>query len=377
MHDVRRQRNESASGDQRRAIPDSPGTLTAGDDASRQVPAQSEPGLRTGTPENDTQASRKPSAAERFRRRMEKWARRAASGVAGKPKPEPKPILASVHSDDSPQAFSRQWWGARVQVTPGGCFEWSLTRSSNGYGLLGAFGRKFLAHRKAYETLVGPIPNGMFVLHLCDNPPCVNPDHLVVGTCRDNSRHMVERGRCRSPLGEEHARSKLTNAQADDIRRRFDAGECPSGIAALFGVSPWTVVQIGRRTAWRHLLPDYDEREPADYTPLAVHTIPGQDGSCPHCGFKYPTRVRVGSSTRVRCVRCSSFIENTVEANGRRQTVGQWAKETGIARQCINTRIADGWDPALAVTTPKGARKADAHAAAGMRPRGSSQRKRK
>lgn len=83
-------------------------------------------------------------------------------------------------------------------VTPRGCWEWSGSRNADGYGIftatrLGLANAR--AHRLLYELAVGPIPEGLLLRHSCDNPPCVNPDHLIPGTQDDNMKDMVERGR--------------------------------------------------------------------------------------------------------------------------------------------------------------------------------------
>ena len=80
---------------------------------------------------------------------------------------------------------------ARIIVTESGCWEWQGSRLPSGYGRLG---HRYV-HRAMYEVSHGPIPDGLFVLHACDNPPCCNPDHLRVGTAKDNSRDAVDRKR--------------------------------------------------------------------------------------------------------------------------------------------------------------------------------------
>lgn len=79
-----------------------------------------------------------------------------------------------------------------------GCWEWTGHRSSVGYGCLKVFGSMKDAHRFAYELYKGPIPDGLHVLHSCDNKLCVNPSHLSLGTHADNMRQAAERGRMRS-----------------------------------------------------------------------------------------------------------------------------------------------------------------------------------
>lgn len=91
------------------------------------------------------------------------------------------------------------------------CWEWTAGRFNHGYGVFCASSKKraALAHRVSYELCIGPIPEGLHVLHSCDNPPCVNPAHLSVGTNQDNCQDKVARGR--SVSGPEHHQSKKTH----------------------------------------------------------------------------------------------------------------------------------------------------------------------
>jgi hypothetical protein len=78
---------------------------------------------------------------------------------------------------------------------PKGCWEWQAAKSSFGHGRAKIGGKLYSPHRLAYEKHFGPIPTGKMVLHKCDNPSCVNPDHLFIGTARDNVRDMMSKGR--------------------------------------------------------------------------------------------------------------------------------------------------------------------------------------
>ena len=82
------------------------------------------------------------------------------------------------------------------------CWEWQGMKKKDGlpYGLVKIFFRRFYAHRVAWELTNGPIPKGLNVLHRCDNPVCVRPSHLFLGTQADNIADMVSKGRNRSPL---------------------------------------------------------------------------------------------------------------------------------------------------------------------------------
>ena len=83
----------------------------------------------------------------------------------------------------------------RYAVSDIGCHVWQGTRNQNGYGTFHHKGKNPLAHRLAWSAVNGSIPTGMFVMHKCDNPPCINPEHLMLGTAADNARDMVEKGR--------------------------------------------------------------------------------------------------------------------------------------------------------------------------------------
>ena len=90
----------------------------------------------------------------------------------------------------------------RVDKT-GDCWLWTGSLNATGYGTIGKGGRGngiYLAHRVSFELHHGPIPDGLFVIHSCDNPPCVNPAHLRAGTSRDNMQDAISRGRWTSPM---------------------------------------------------------------------------------------------------------------------------------------------------------------------------------
>lgn len=129
------------------------------------------------------------------------------------------------------------------------CIEWDGARSS-GYGVFNdkATRKNIYAHRRAYAIAYGPIPDGMFVRHKCDNPPCVNPDHLELGTHADNMRDMVARGRSRT--GERHHAARLTAADVREIRA---SPESNADIAERFGITRIYAWQVRARRTWRHV----------------------------------------------------------------------------------------------------------------------------
>ncbi len=126
------------------------------------------------------------------------------------------------------KSLSERLW-SRVN-RDGDCWEWTGYRRESGHGQLsGPDGKRLTSpHRVAYELECGPIPEGMVVMHKCDNPPCCNPDHLELGTQADNLRDMFAKGRHRTGrlTGERHGKSKLTDAQRVEIRERYDPEFC-------------------------------------------------------------------------------------------------------------------------------------------------------
>lgn len=152
-----------------------------------------------------------------------------------------------------PQPVEPRFWAA-VEKLPSGCWVWTRSTVTSGYGSISVDGRGQRAHRVSWELHNGPIPNGMDVLHKCDNKPCVNPSHLYLGTDVENQRDINERGPKRTggpPKGERHFASKLTNAQACELVSRFRSGETQRALGREFGIGQSQVSRIcsGERRA--------------------------------------------------------------------------------------------------------------------------------
>lgn len=130
------------------------------------------------------------------------------------------------------------------------CWLWTATRIQQGYGHFYIAGRLDLAHRVAYELTIGPIPAGLCVLHHCDNPPCVNPAHLWLGTKADNMADCRAKGRRPDVRGENNSRAKLTEENVREIRQDDRVGWI---IAAKYGVSFNTINHIRSRRTWAHI----------------------------------------------------------------------------------------------------------------------------
>lgn len=139
---------------------------------------------------------------------------------------------------------------------PEACWLWRGKCKSNGYGQIRADpegsnlrGRKQYAHRVAFELAFGPIPDGLHVLHRCDNPRCVNPAHLFLGTHQDNMADMVAKRR--HAHGERQPTRKLSKHQVRAIRWLASHDPGPQiALAREFGVSASTVTHILTRETW-------------------------------------------------------------------------------------------------------------------------------
>ena len=125
------------------------------------------------------------------------------------------------------------------------CWIWVGTRFRNGYGRTGD-GRG--AHRVAYELTVGKIPDGAVAMHKCDNPPCVRPDHLQLGTALLNSEDMRAKGR--GLRGTQHKVARLNETAVREIRLSYELGEGIATIARRYDVAEQTVRWVIRGRTW-------------------------------------------------------------------------------------------------------------------------------
>ncbi len=148
-----------------------------------------------------------------------------------------------------------RFWRCVGPPTETGCTLWTGTRNKAGYGNIGKGDRNVLAHRVAYEIAHGPIPARILVLHNCpggDNPACVNPAHLWLGTHADNAVDAFAKGQ--SPRGEERTQSKLTEAAVLAIRARYAAGGITAAqLAHEYGVCRALVQAVLLRQRWSHV----------------------------------------------------------------------------------------------------------------------------
>lgn len=157
-----------------------------------------------------------------------------------------------------PQSNEKRFWDLVNRTET--CWIWTGTRRPQGYGRFQEyrgtrreFGknrhRLVEAHRFAFESLVGPIPMGLVLDHLCRNPSCVNPAHLEPVTQKENTR----RGLRKDQRGELNVKAKLTRSDVSAIRRDAARGETRTSIAQRYGVHQATVSKIVLGQSWRHL----------------------------------------------------------------------------------------------------------------------------
>lgn len=146
---------------------------------------------------------------------------------------------------------------SRIAVTDSGCWEYIGARNWKGYGAIGIGGRKgrvIGAHRASWMVHHGEIPGDLQVLHRCDNPPCVNPDHLFLGTPGDNMDDKVQKGRAAGAPGESNPKHKLTASAVREIRDRYAAGGVTMrALAAEYAVSCPCIYNIVSHKTWSHV----------------------------------------------------------------------------------------------------------------------------
>jgi len=127
------------------------------------------------------------------------------------------------------------------------CWEWTAWKNNRGYGQIGLGRKLVLAHRVSWELKNGPIPKGMEVLHKCDNPACVNPNHLFTGSQKDNMDDMAEKGR--RPMGKDVWNAKLTK---EDVVKIRESNKKQAELAAIYDVTQSHISDIisHRRWSW-------------------------------------------------------------------------------------------------------------------------------
>lgn len=157
------------------------------------------------------------------------------------------PLATVLIRDDDQTRF----WAKVAQPSPDACWEWLFARDKDGYGSVWFQGKQCRAPRVAWVLATGsPIPDGQMIRHRCDNPPCVNPTHLELGTSQQNDHDRVERQR--AARGPGNSSTKLTEAAVRTIRSDVASGMTHRATAARHQVTKATVTSIiaGRIWGW-------------------------------------------------------------------------------------------------------------------------------
>ena len=145
-----------------------------------------------------------------------------------------------------------RFWKKVNKAAPDGCWEWTAQTSELGYGRLKVNSNPCYAHRVSWEIHNGDIPNGLCVLHSCDNPPCCNPSHLFLGTHADNAADRTLKGRtCRRSRnrGEKNGSSILTEILVREIRLNKEK-KTQVQLTRIYNVSRSTINNILNRKSW-------------------------------------------------------------------------------------------------------------------------------
>jgi hypothetical protein len=148
--------------------------------------------------------------------------------------------------------IEQRFWPKVLRAGADDCWIWTgHCDNKNGYGWIGAgghYGKAVHVHRLAYELAFGAIPEGLCVLHHCDNPACVNPSHLFLGTQKDNIEDMIRKGRRFTGNGN----AKLTLDQVREIRRLYGTGQYSQRqLGRQFGVTYPNIGSIVRGESWK------------------------------------------------------------------------------------------------------------------------------
>lgn len=145
----------------------------------------------------------------------------------------------------------REMFWSHVDQTTEGCWEWKASRFPNGYGQAHLNGLGTGAHRVSWTLTNGEIPPGMAVCHHCDNPPCVRPDHLFLGSPQENTADMITKGRYRAPR---RTMAKMTDEQVRLAREAYFAGGTTfAKLAAANGVTTMAMFNAVKGNTYQHV----------------------------------------------------------------------------------------------------------------------------
>jgi len=162
------------------------------------------------------------------------------------------------------QDFHERFWSKVFKDETTGCWMWCGDRTKSGYGQIVPMrtrkrpklpsNKRKMAHRISWQIAHGPIANTTLICHKCDNPSCVNPDHLFPGTHKDNTQDCLNKGRMNPAIGTRSGSAKLTEHQIIEIRRMYKPWKFSAGkLAAIFKVSRCSIWKIVNFEHWKHI----------------------------------------------------------------------------------------------------------------------------
>lgn len=142
---------------------------------------------------------------------------------------------------------------AKTKTLPNGCMEWQASRDRGGYGYYMIMYKNLRAHRVMAKLLFGSPKDGLVVMHSCDNPPCINPEHLSYGTQKQNVTDKFLRNRGNVPMGESHTFAKLSDALVRQLRDEYKSSPNYSAIARNHGISVGSCRDAILGKTWKHI----------------------------------------------------------------------------------------------------------------------------
>ena len=148
-----------------------------------------------------------------------------------------------MHPDILPKLFE-----GRVTTPEQGCWEWQGCRTPAGYGQVRVNNLLWLAHRYAYASCVASIPEDLIIMHACDNPACVRPSHLRLGTHRQNMLDKEAKGH--GNAGAANGQAKLSAVDVETIRELFARGTSQAELGRMYKVNRSCIWKIVHRTHW-------------------------------------------------------------------------------------------------------------------------------
>lgn len=152
------------------------------------------------------------------------------------------------------KTLEERFWKKVDKRGPDECWEWRRSKNPDGYGKVWLFNKMLYAHRISFEITYGKIPENMRVCHKCDNPGCVNPNHLFLGSQKDNMKDMILKGRAIHYCGEENKSSKLKSKEVCEIRKLYSMGEYSQRfLADKYNISQRTICDIVNNKKWKFI----------------------------------------------------------------------------------------------------------------------------